>query len=68
MRAAGSGGPVMRAGTLIIEGCRGCDRRRELVRVQERSYARADGVLRASWPHESAMGADELCSFFDERR
>ncbi len=47
MRAAGSGGPVMR---------------------EERSYARADGVLRASWPHESAMGADELCSFFDERR
>jgi hypothetical protein len=39
-----------------------------LVRVQEASYVRADGALRGSWPPESAMDADELSSFLDERR
>ena len=39
-----------------------------LIRLQETSYARADGGLLSSWPHEAAMDRDELGSVLLARR
>ena len=39
-----------------------------LIRLQEASYARADGGLLSSWPREAAMDRDELGSFLLARR
>jgi general stress protein 26 len=38
-----------------------------LTQMQDASYARAGGGLASSWPRESAMNADELGSFLEER-
>lgn len=38
-----------------------------LIRAQDASYARAGASLASSWPHESAMDADQLRSFLEER-
>jgi hypothetical protein len=39
-----------------------------LVRLQEASFARAEGVLRSSWPRESRMDAEKLPSFPEGHR
>jgi nitroimidazol reductase NimA-like FMN-containing flavoprotein (pyridoxamine 5'-phosphate oxidase superfamily) len=39
-----------------------------LIRLQEASFARAEGGLRSSWPRDSGMGAAELRAFLDEHR
>jgi nitroimidazol reductase NimA-like FMN-containing flavoprotein (pyridoxamine 5'-phosphate oxidase superfamily) len=39
-----------------------------LGRLQEASFARAEGGLRSSWPRESGMDAEALRSFLDAHR
>ena len=39
-----------------------------LVRLQEASFARAQGGLRGSWPRDSGMDAEQLRSFLDGHR
>lgn len=39
-----------------------------LISLQEESYARAGPGLASSWPPESAMNAEQLRSFLEERR
>jgi len=39
-----------------------------LARLQEASFARAEGGLRSSWPRESGMDAEQLRSFLERHR
>ena len=39
-----------------------------LIRLQEASFARAQGGLRSSWPRDSGMDAEQLRSFLDGHR